>query len=180
MTFLFGNVVLVNLYRNASWCCRCDDDNGEFFFENGAIVHYTFAHQQPNKGLKDARREHRNEALSSYDAVFMNQGNPPSIPSDLAVKTAIEAQKAGAQFFWLSTYSAGGGINNWPKNQRARFIESGAKYLDVGCMMRGMHRWTKGAVDGTTDPHFCLPGPPNEIAVLVLKLMRAVDDGEKR
>lgn len=155
---------------------RCDDDQGEFLFENGATAHYTFANAQPNKGLADALHGHGNEDLSSYDAVFMNHGNLPAMSSDLAVATAIKVQGAGAQFFWLSTYEGGGGFNKWPESQRVRFIESGAKYFDVGCMMRGMQPWTRGRAEGGTDPHFCLPGPPNEVAVLMLQLMWAVHD----
>ena len=66
-------------------CYRCDDNNGEFFFENGATAHYTFANAQHKKGLADARREHRNKDLSSYDVVFMNRGNLPSMSSDLSL-----------------------------------------------------------------------------------------------
>ena len=110
----------------------------------------------------------------------MNQGNPPGVPSGLAVKTAIKVQNAGAQFFWLSTYEGGGRISKWTDSQRESFSESGAKYLDVGSMTKGTKAWTKGKVEGGRDVHYCLPGPPNEIAVLMLKLMWTVRDGVER
>ena len=172
------NVVITNDRRFHCSCYRSYDNYGEFFFENGASAHYTFAHHQHNKGLEDALREHRNETLSSYDAVIMNQGNPPSMNSDVAVTTAVEVQNSGAQLVWLSTYEGGGHINLWPESQKVSFIESGAKFLDVHRMARGMKSWTKGKVEGGKDSHFCLPGPPNEIAVLMLKLLWALHYGE--
>lgn len=156
----------------------CDDKYGEFFFENGATAHYTLSHRQGNKGLQDALREHKNGTLSSYDVVFMNVGNAPHVSSAAALATAIEVQNAGAQFVWLSTYQGLGGPGKWPESQRESFNESGAKYLDVGSMMRGMNSWTIGKVEGGRDSHFCLPGPPNEIAVLMVKLLWAMYNGE--
>lgn len=42
-------------------------------------------------------------------------------------------------------------------------------------MAQGMQAYTTGAVEGgEPDSHFCLPGPPNVIAVLLLKMMRAM------
>ncbi|CAM9867238.1 unnamed protein product, partial [Ectocarpus sp. 12 AP-2014] len=29
--------------------CRCDDDHGEFFFSNGAVVHFYFANHDEDK-----------------------------------------------------------------------------------------------------------------------------------
>ena len=159
-------------------CCRnrCDDSNGEFFFENGATVHFTFSDRNRGKRLKHEQIEHGNEPLSSYDAVIMNSGNPPRMKSSVALAGAIEVQNAGAQFVWLSEYGRGTGIDSWPEDEREAFYESGAKFLDVNRMVTGLKYLTKGKVEGSGDPHFCMPGPPNEIAILVLQLMWAVHE----
>lgn len=42
-------------------------------------------------------------------------------------------------------------------------------------MVKGMEAWTKGAVENKNDKHsYCLQGPPDEIAVLAIKLLWAV------
>lgn len=173
------NVLVI--YAPSFYCCchRCGDSYGEFLFKNGATAHFTFAHHELNKGLEAALTKHGNVPLSEYDAVIMNEGNPPSMSSDDVVASALEVQNAGTQLLWLSTYQGGGVINAWPESQRVSFIESGAKFLDVHRMTQGMKAWTKGKVEGGTDPHFCLPGPPNEMAVLILKLLWAVHNAEK-
>ena len=153
---------------------RCDDSHGEYLFDNGALVHFQFSGTQDTKGLTDARKMHGMQDLSSYDAVFVNSGNNPPIGAKKAVEIALEVQAAGTQLFWLSTYNGGGQISNWSKNERSRFHESGALYVDIACMARGMNSWTKGDVEGVTDGHFCMPGPPNEIALLLLNIIWAM------
>ncbi|CAN0502780.1 unnamed protein product, partial [Scytosiphon promiscuus] len=56
---------------------------------------------------------------------------------------------------------------------------SGAIYVDIYSMVKGMEAWTKGAVEGELDPHYCLPGLPDELAVLLLKIVWAVYEEEK-
>lgn len=142
-------------------------------------MHFQFSHTEPDKGLADARKKHGNNTISSYDAVFVNPGNNPPIDAQQAVEIALEVQAAGSQAFWLSTYNGGGRISKWSKNQRARFYESGALYIDIECMTEGMKYLTKGAVEGEVDNHFCMPGPPDEIALLLLKIIWAMFEESK-
>lgn len=114
------------------------------------------------------------EDLSSYDAVFLNPGNNPPIDAEQAVEIALEVQAAGTQVFWLSAYGGNGRTSKWTKDQRSLFYESGALYVDIQCMAQGMKSWTKGGVEGVADGHFCMPGPPNEIALLLLKIVWAM------
>lgn len=116
------------------------------------------------------------DPLSSYDAIFMNPGNGVAVNTESAIKYAAQVQEAGTAFFWLCTYSGSGRISTWSDNQRKRFVASGARYVNIQSMAQGMKAWTKGTYDGTTDGHFCLPGPPNEIALLLLKIIWAVHD----
>lgn len=84
-------------------------------------------------------------------------------------------------FFWLSTYEGRGQPKGWNVRQRdTDFPESGAKFVHVGGMARGLDRLTRGFVEETEDPdpHFCMPGPPDEIGLLLLKLMWALYDEE--
>ena len=156
---------------------RCGDSRGEFYFRNGAVVHYSFAHTQENKGLEQAQHGRGMDAVT-YDAVFMNAGNDPPLNAERAVELAFEVQASGSQLVWLSTYNGVGSISEWTRDQQVRFFETGALYIDVQCMMQGMEAYTVGAVEGGGDSHYCLPGPPNEIALLLLKIMWTID-GEK-
>ena len=137
-------------------------------------MHFQFSHNQKTKGLDDARLKHRMEDLSSYDAVFINQGNKPTIDAEQAIEIALVVQAAETQVFWLSTYDASSRISKWSKDQRARFYKSGALHVDIECMARGMKTWTKGSVEDVNDGHFCMPGPPDEMALLLLKIIWAM------
>lgn len=144
-------------------------------------MHFTFSDQSHDKGLKDARNSHGSHDLASYDVVFANRGNPPGLEPNEAVEMALQVHEAEAQFFWLSGYDGVGDVGKWIKATRARFFDSGAKYVDVGSMMQGMYEWTIGAVKNSPDDHFCMPGPSDELAVLLVKLMWALyEEGESR
>ena len=154
---------------------RCDDNRGQFFFKNGAVVHYKFSDHQ-KKNLYDATKDHGKDQLSSYDAVFMNPGNDTPMTPEDAIGSATKVQAAGTPFFWLSTFIGVGSMTDWSDDQRSRFFASGARYLDIESMAQGMIAWNRGAIEGVTDSHFCLPGPPNEMALLVLKIIWAVNE----
>lgn len=49
-----------------------------------------------------------------------------------------------------------------------------AKHLAVHDIMKSMQNFTIGAVESVENDHFCLPGPPNELAILVLELIWAL------
>ena len=159
---------------------RCDDSRGEYYFENGAIVHYTFSHLQKNKTIDYARYSHGNKTLSYYDAVIANPGNGPRMAETSVLEMAHELQATGVPLFWLSSYDGAGDIELWPEEYRKRFIAAGAHFVPIGDMARGLEAWTKGAVEGSgLDNHYCLPGPPDEIALLMLKLMWAAFEEKK-
>ena len=119
------------------------------------------------------------DPLSSYDVVFMNAGNSPSLSIQMTIKSAIQVQAAGTPFFWLSTYDGVGRISEWSLDEKTRFFATRARYVDIQSMMLGLQAWTKGAVEGVDDPHYCLPGPPNEIALLLVKIVWAVFEESK-
>lgn len=156
--------------------CRCMDDFGEFTFDNGATLHYYFANTEQGKSLSDSLPPHGNESWSWYDAVFANQGNGPPLLPDAVLTAAAELQEASVPLFWLNTYEGKGDVGKWNESRRSRFQASGAKHVRIDAMAHGMHNLTKGAVesDFPHDPHFCLPGPPDEMALLLLKMMWAV------
>lgn len=139
-------------------------------------MHFTFSDQSRTKSLKEARNSHGSGDLASYDVIVANEGNPPRLTSSEAVEMALQAQAARAQLFWLTTYAAGGDVGKWKEQDRERFVGSGAKHVDVGCMSQGMYGWTIGAVKNSPDDHFCMPGPSDEIAVLLAQLMWAVHE----
>jgi len=78
-------------------------------------------------------------------------------------------------FFWLSTYEGKGGPKDWvtPRGQSSSaFLASGAKFVRVGDMAHGLDGLTLKGAEGLErhDPHFCLPGVPDEIGLLLLEL----------
>lgn len=96
------------------------------------------------------------------------------------LEMAHELQATGVPLFWLSTYDGAGDIELWTEEYRESFIAAGAHFVPIGDMVRGLEAWTKGSVEGSGfDKHYCLPGPPDEIAVLMLKLMWAAFEEKK-
>ena len=161
---------------------------------NGAIVHYHMADSGKGKSTRDALAFHNSSPdWLHYDAVFANSGNPRYLSEESVLTSAFELHAAAVPFFWLSEYDGVGHINGWEASKVSRFHESGAKFVDIRSMTHGLRSFTKGAVESGGqsqgggkvgddsfflrnggDPHFCLPGPPDEMAVLLLKLMWAV------
>lgn len=74
---------------------RCDDDHGEFYFSNGAALHFFFSHDAANKTLSDALVPHGAPDFSAYDAVFANEGNDPPIEADSVLDAAFELRDLG-------------------------------------------------------------------------------------
>lgn len=150
---------------------------------NGAIVHYYFSGSDKNKSIADALSHHNNASWSDYDAVFANGGNTPMMQPESVLTSAFELQNASVPFFWLSAYDGYGDISRWEESNVLLFHESGARFVDVGTMARGLRSLTKGAIEEHStsdifqkrfgDVHFCLPGPPDEMGLLLLKLVWA-------
>lgn len=180
------NVSHFNRASLTKWSQECYDDRAEFYMTNGAAVHYYFAHADNNKDIRDALAFHDHLPLSYYDAVIANSGNTPTMSPDSVLSSAFELQQAAVSFFWLSSYDKTGDINGWEASNIASFHESGARYVDISAMTYGLRSMTKGAIEGTTtsqsyddqfgDPHFCLPGPPDEMGLLLLKLVWAAHE----
>lgn len=147
---------------------------------NKAIMHYHYAGHGDNKNIRETLPYHRNVHWSYYDAVFANSGNPPAMSEESVVESAVELQRAGVPFFWLSNYDGVGDMSGWKESNRLAFHESGARYVNISAMTLGLDALTKGSVEsrtispGNPDPHFCLAGPPDEMASLLLKIMWAV------
>ncbi|CAN0198178.1 unnamed protein product [Scytosiphon promiscuus] len=159
--------------------CRCSDGTSEYTFANGAVLHYQFAGGQQNKRVSAALPHFNVSAFSYYDAVIANYGNPPSLEPPEVLAAAAELKDASVPFFWLSTYEGlngeGGDVDGWALDDRVRMDSLGVKYVRVGVMALGLDHLRKKNVQPEVggDPHFCLPGPPNEMALLLLKLVWA-------
>ena len=54
----------------------CDTNESAFEFEDGAALHYHFAHKEEDKSIEDALKIQGTE-FSDYDAVIANLGNEP-------------------------------------------------------------------------------------------------------
>lgn len=159
---------------------RCGDDRGEFRFKNGAILHYYFADTGP-KRIESALDEH-NFLLPSYDAVFANPGNEPRMTTLDLLESARALKTAGVPLLWLSTYDGAGNKEDWHQQTRRALEDCGVRFIPVHDM-GGLSHLTKERVENARgDTHFCLPGPPSEIGVLLLKIawalhIEAIRDG---
>lgn len=159
--------------------CTCSDDVSEFVFANGAILHYYFAGSDKRKHVSDILPHFNVSSLSYYDSVFANNGNGPAMRPPRVLEAAAELKNDSVPFFWLSTYDGldglHGDVDGWEEDDRVRMDVLGAKFIRVGVMALGLEHLRKRVVQpGSGDNHFCLPGPPNEMALLLLKLMWAV------
>lgn len=141
--------------------------------DNNSTVHYYFAHQEFKKSLEDAL-QHFGTSFSDYDGVFANVGNDPIMPTTSVINAAQNLDEAGVPLFWLSTYDGEGDVQAWSAEDRQAFDDASARYIPVHNMMNTMGRFTRGVAEDRDDDHFCLPGPPNEVGLLALKLIWAV------
>lgn len=148
----------------------------EFKFRNNATLHYYFSHYQKDKSVSDAFKQ-LNTTLTDYDVIVANNGNSPRMTKENTLRAAEAARAAGVKFLWLSTYDGKGDVWGWPKLQRQRFYHAGARHISVRDMVQGVMDFTKGAAEGIKDGHFCLPGPPVSIAVLLLQIIWALRSG---
>ena len=149
-----------------------------FEFENGAELHYHFAHKEEGKRIEDGLRAHGTQ-FSDYDAIVANPGNDPRLETNEFLRTAGSLKDEGIPLFWLSSYDGEGNVGDWTHAERRQFERSGARFIPVHNMVESLSYLTKGAVEGEFNPHFCMPGPPNEIGILLLKVawaLRASED----
>ncbi|CBJ26872.1 hypothetical protein Esi_0048_0094 [Ectocarpus siliculosus] len=153
--------------------CRCDDDESVFEFDNGAAIHYHFAHKEENKRFEDAL-QYRGTEYSSYDAVVGNLGNDPRMEVSEVLRVANLLKEEGVPLFWTSAYEGEGDVGAWLPEEQALFWDSGARFVPVHRMVKSLKYLTKGVVEGENNPHFCMPGPPNEIGILLLEMAWAV------
>lgn len=150
-----------------------------FQFDNGATIHYHFAHKENKKRIEDGIAIHGTR-FDDYDAVVANVGNDPRMQPEDLLRTAKTLQQKEIPLILLSTYDGAGNVYDWSGDQKAEFDKSEAKFVPVHRMVESMDYLTKGVIEGERNPHFCMPGPPNEIAILLLKTMWAIQGENER
>lgn len=143
-------------------------------------MNYVFSHTAKEKHIEDVLRLHHDDWFTSYDMVIANNGNAPVMEPAAVIETALRLQGAQVPFLWLSTYDGNGDVGGWSEGHQKMFANSGAIFVPVGDMMRGLGHLTRGRVEGEQngeDDHYCMPGPPNQLGMLLVKLMWAVHAG---
>lgn len=119
--------------------------------------------------------------FEDYDVVIGNAGNSPSVLPEELLRSANVLKEEGVALIWLSTYDGEGNIEHWSEDQRERFKESGAKFVPIHRMVESLTYLTKAVIESEKhNPHFCMPGPPNEIGILLLKAMWAMRAASER
>lgn len=163
----------------------CDDNISEFHFANNATLHYFFAHREDHKNIADALHAH-GTTYEDYDVVFGNPGNAPIMEADVMLESAQEMEQFGVPFFWLSTYTGDGVIDKYldTVDRKTAFEAAGARYIPVHEMVKPMRKYTIGEVEHVENPHLCMPGPSNEISLLMSRLVwsesfRSSGDGRR-
>lgn len=139
-------------------------------YPNGARIDYYFAHRTENKTIAHALEPHGTE-FKDYTIVIANAGNPPSLRTPALLESAGEIAEAGVPFMWLSTYDGVGNVQLFSQEDRDLLHSLGVKFLPVHSMVEGLDYLTRGFIEGETNHHYCMPGPPNEIALLLLRMM---------
>ncbi|CAN0117785.1 unnamed protein product, partial [Hapterophycus canaliculatus] len=122
--------------------CRCHDNEGLFLFNNGAVLHYHFAHVEDNKQVEDALRVHGTE-FSDYDAVVANPGNKPNMEVSELLRVANVLKDEGIPLFWMSAYEGGGDVGTWLPEEQEAFRVSGARFIPVHRMVQSLKYLTK-------------------------------------
>lgn len=136
---------------------------------------YYFAHRQLNKSVIDGL-EMFGQSASHYSMAFVNSGNHPRMEHASVLEAARLFNEAGVPFFWVTTYDGGtNNVRNWNEESQEEFFGANGRQISVHSMTRGTEEFLQRAAEGNTDPHYCLPGPPNEMARLVLKIAWAVE-----
>lgn len=114
--------------------------------------------------------------MSDYDVVVANSGNKPVMDTKRTVASAQHFHQVGVPFIWLATYDGVGNINDWEFGDREAFLAAKGNHIPVNNMMETMSNFTMGAELGSDDDHFCLPGPPDEVGLLILQLVWALTE----
>lgn len=143
------------------------------------MLHYFFAHTQEDKHIESSLHYHGTTSMSYYDVVIANAGNPPYLNRSSLLHSVLEMQNKGVQLIWLSEYDGAGDIGSWDTSEKIQLADAGTMFLPVHYMVRGVEQWTigfvaNGAMGG--DPHYCLPGPPDQIGLLLLRILWALYD----
>lgn len=151
--------------------CSCNDGGGYFVFDNDSAVKFIVSHTESNKGYDKLISQVR--VIREGDIFFMNSGNMPYISVEEVLKIAKEINYYGAKLFFLSNYYYNP-LVFWTNDNKKKLEEYNVTYLNITCMTNGIYDWRKSEVEGgELDGHFCLPGPPNEMAFLILRLIWA-------
>ena len=173
VNYVFPPLIAQNVHQSNHPDISCYDSRGVFRFDNGATIHYHFAHTEMSKRIEDGIRVHET-GFGDYDAVVANSGNKPPMEPEELLRVANELKEEGVPLIWLSTYEGNGAVDQWSDEQRVEFEESGAKFVPIHRMVESLTYLTKGVIEGEHNPHFCMPGPPNEIGILLLQTAWAI------
>lgn len=175
LVHIFRVVETMLCSRNAglAWP-SCDDDKGVFQFTNGASMHVYFTNLEKSKSIEDALKSHKSE-FSDYDMIFANVGSTPSMKPKVMLASAREIWMARVPFVWATTYGGAGDPRVYLNSDEMwSFDYREVKFFPMHDILKEMTRFTRDHVEGGAHgPHFCMPGPTNEIGLLWLQLVWA-------
>lgn len=150
-----------------------------FELDDNTVIHYFFAAENVNKSI-DIAFSQFGTSPEDYDFAVFNAGNIPVMPADEAVASAQRIHQAKGSFVWLATYDGEGDVRSWSPEQQQAFLATDAKFIAVNSMMKSVVDFTRGAAEGISDGHFCLPGPPDELGLLLRQVIWALSFERQR
>ncbi|CAM9862282.1 unnamed protein product [Discosporangium mesarthrocarpum] len=151
---------------------QCNDDVVSVVFENHASIKYIFADNERAKSIGKYAEVAFGMKPSDFDVVVANPGNMPYMTRESLVSTARALNGTGTALFWMSTYD---GTYLWEDQQESPLKGLDVVQFDTHNIVSSQTSYQVQNVEmgHVNDPHFCLPGPPLELGVLLLDLIWA-------
>lgn len=148
-----------------------------FQFRNGASLHYRFSDQTLHHKDIDNEIAYMGLNPDKVDVVIANMGNGEIIPFSSLSKSARRMQESGKLILWLSTFYNGRvGIYAGPRGKA--LADLGVVQFDFSMMMRDSLQAVKElsckvVENRSQDTHYCMPGPPDELGILLARMVWA-------
>lgn len=160
---------------------RCKDDVSSFWFRNDAVWHYQYSSNVDAGVYKNIDRqiEILNLDPGSIDVVVANCGNGTPLTYESLLSTAQGFSGSGTLIIWLTTYTGSGKFN---EDEMHTLEALGVVQVDLGVMLsdRRAEELRVATVEEKPDGHYCLPGPPDEVSILILQIIWAYFHEQRR
>lgn len=146
-----------------------------FRFRNGASWHYQYA-QDDNVGVQksvDDRIGYFSVDPENIDVIVANHCNGRPLTYASLLTTAQRFAGSETLIIWLTAYD---GVGKFSEEKMETLRALGVVQVDLSVMMsdpRLIELSCLAVQKIPRDSHYCLPGPPDEISILILRIIWA-------